>query len=374
MSQASHPTTPRSHTMADSKTETKTLEAKCLCGSIHFTVDVPVASLPLPLHICHCSICRYATGAPCIFHAPLGNVLPNFIAPSSEKNLTTYSIKGADCTYDFCSTCGCHIGGIALDRSDWTVSTSIFTDHSPENFMIKSHTFSDSAKDKGLAQILTHAGDRKVPDWNPPKDDPRAKIVESEPEVGEDGQERLRAQCHCGGVSFTIKRPTQEIIEHESLRNAVSPVDPTKWIASYDMCDDCRIGNGTHLVGWAFLPLSYCEPEIKSDLKVGTSKTYSSSPGVSRCFCGTCGATVFYYHESRKLPGPGNWHVMDLATGILRAPEGSMAENWLTWRSRLAWADSGKKFDPAFGIGMEEGMKKYVIGKIGKELDVDISF
>ncbi|KAH6609244.1 hypothetical protein Trco_002590 [Trichoderma cornu-damae] len=355
--------------MAGSKTETKSLEAKCLCGSVHFTIDVPVASLPLPLYICHCSICRFSTGAPCVFHTSLEKGLkPKFIAPSSEKNLTTYFIKGADCTYDFCSTCGCHIAGVGLDREEWTPSTSIFTDHGPDNFVIKTHVFSDSAKDKGLAQALTHLGERKLPDWNPPKDDPRAKVVESEPEVGEDGQERLRAQCHCGGVSFTIRRPSPEIFEHETLRKFASPIDSTKWLGSYDVCDDCRLSNGTHVAGWTFVPLSYCEPEIKSDLKIGTAKVYPSSPGVQRCFCGTCGATVFYSDDERKLPGPENWHLVDLATGILRAPEGSMAENWLTWRPRLAWADSGKRFDAAFANGLEEGMKKYVVGKVGEEL------
>ncbi|EHK25197.1 uncharacterized protein TRIVIDRAFT_33067 [Trichoderma virens Gv29-8] len=361
--------------MADSKTETKTLEAKCHCGSVHFTVDIPKASLPLSLYLCHCSICRFTTGAPCIFHTSLGEgIKPNFIAPSSEKSLTTYSIKGADCTYDFCSTCGCHIAGVALDRQEWTVSTSIFTDHGPDNFKITTHTFSDSAKDKGFAQILTHIDGVKLPEWNPPKDDPRAKIVEAEPEVGEDGEERLRAECHCGGVSFTIRRPTQEIRDHELMHEIVSPTDPTKWLASYDTCSDCRRIHGTHLVGWTFLPLSFCEPEIKSDLKIGTSKVYASSPDVQRCFCGTCGATIFYANDPRKLKGPGNWQVVDIATGILRAPEGSMAENWLTWRSRLAWDEDCKEFDPAFFHGLEEGMKKYVIGKSGRELTNTINF
>ncbi|KAH0530437.1 hypothetical protein TsFJ059_005054 [Trichoderma semiorbis] len=361
--------------MADSSIETKTLEAKCLCGSVHFTVDIPKASLPLSLYLCHCSICRFTTGAPCIFHASLGEgIKPNFIAPSSEKSLTTYSIKGADCTYDFCSTCGCHIAGVALDRGEWTVATSIFTDHGPDNFKLTSHTFSESAKDKGLAQILTHLGDQKLPDWNPPKDDPRAKIVEAKPEVGEDGQDRLRAECHCGGVSFTIKRPTQEVLDHEIVRGCVSPIDPTKWIASFDMCSDCRLSNGTHLVGWAFLPLNHCEPKINSDLKFGTAKVYESSPGVQRCFCGTCGATIFYGNDPRKLQGPGNWQIMDLATGILRAPEGAMAENWLTWRSNLAWTDSGKKFDTAFTDGLEKGMKEYVVKASGKDVSLSIDF
>lgn len=239
--------------------------------------------------------------------------------------------------------------------------------------MLQGHFFSDSALDKGLAQAVTHVDGRELPDWNPPKDSPRAKTVEPKPEVGEDGQERLRAQCHCGGVSFTIKRPSSELLENETLRTCISPIDQNKWMASWDCCDDCRLASGTHVIGWTFVPLSHCEPEIKSDLKIGTAKTYASSPGVLRSFCGTCGATVFYSHDERKHLKPGNWHIVDIATGILRAPEGAMAENWLTWRSRLAWEDSGKRFDPAFFNGLEEGMKKYVVGKVGRELTDNIA-
>jgi hypothetical protein len=360
--------------MTDSKVDTKSLEAKCLCGSVHFTIDVPVASLPLEEYICHCSVCRYTSGGPFNIHARVEpGIKPNFIAPSSEKNLTTYSIEGFECTYDFCSTCGCHIAGVGLDREEWTPTTSIFTDHSPDTFLLKGHHFSDSALDKGVAQVLTHVDGRQLRDWNPPKDSPRAKTVEPKPEVGEDGQERLRAECHCGGVSFTIKRPSPELLENEMMASCISPVDEKKWMACYDCCDDCRLSVGTHFIGWIFVPLPHLEPEIKSDLKIGTAKTYASSPGVVRSFCGTCGASVFYSHDLRKNLQPGNWHIVDLATGILRAPEGSMAENWLTWRSRLAWTESGKRFDAPFFNGLEEGMKKYVVDKVGRELTASIA-
>ncbi|KAK5992716.1 hypothetical protein PT974_06131 [Cladobotryum mycophilum] len=205
----------------------------------------------------------------------------------------------------------------------------------------------------------------------PPDDSPRAKIVESESEVGEDGKERLRAECHCGGVSFTIKRPTKEVLDDEFLAAFVYPdEDKTKWFATFDLCNDCRLVDGTHVIGWTFLPTSFCEPHIKSDLKIGTTKTYSTSPGVLRGFCDTCGATVFFSIADRNLSEER--HVIDVAVGILRAPEGYMAENWIGWRSRLAFADDGKGFDKDFAEALEEGMKKYVIGKIGKELTMNI--
>lgn len=218
--------------------------------------------------------------------------------------------------------------------------------------------------------MLSHAGGRELKTWDPAEDDPRAKIIESNPEHGVDGEERLRAQCHCGGVSFTIGRPKQDALEDTFMSIYVSPVDKQKWKAAFDLCGDCRLAHGTHVVGWAFAPLSHCEPKIKSDLKIGTAKTYSSSAPVLRSFCGTCGATVFYSHEFR-IPSERQ-QVVDIATGILRAPEGVMAENWLTWRSKVAWLKDGKHYDGEFGESLEQGMEKWAIEKYGKELDFRI--
>lgn len=347
---------------------TKTLEAKCFCGAVHFTIDAPLSRLPFRAHLCHCSLCRYATGAPCVFHTPLREIKPNFIAPSSPANMTSYVGEGFGCLSDFCSTCGCHIA--MIENGNWVVSTSIFTDHSPEVFQINRHIFSKSAKDGGIAQFATRVGDREMIDWNPPPEDPRSAVVQSQPEVDADGQERLRAKCHCGGVSFTVGRPTQEVIDDEFAGQFVSPLDKTKWLATLDACDDCRLTTGTHMIGWTFLPLSACDPPIKSDLKIGTSKTFVSSAGVLRSFCGTCGASVFFSCDERRPDGKRQ--VVDLATGVLRAPEGPMAENWLEWRSKIAWASSGKKFDGDFVEGVQEGINKWVVAKHGKELTFSI--
>jgi hypothetical protein len=351
-------------------TDTKTLEAKCFCGSVHFTVDIPVSKLPLPVHLCHCSQCRYRSGSPCVFHTRIpADAVRRFVSPSVQGNMTLYDFEGAVSSWAFCSTCGCHI--TSIENGAWIVATSIFTDHAPENFQIKKHIFSGSAKDGGLAAMLSKVDGLELEDWNPPQGDPSADIVEASPEFDPDnGQQRLRAQCHCGGVSFTIGRPTPEAINSPSLSPYVSPIDKTKWFATFDACSDCRLASGTHLIGWAFLPRSSCHPTIQRDLLIGTAKTYSTSPGVLRSFCGKCGATVFYTTDDRRLPE--DEQVVDLATGILRAPEGSMAENWLTWRTKISWLDSGKAFDRATNEALAEGMADWTTKRYDQELWHDI--
>ena len=361
----------QSSSTAPAASETKTLEAKCFCGSIHFTVDVPAASLPLSTYLCHCTLCRYATGAPCIFHAafPLG-ALPKFIAPSSEKNLTIYK-GGKECTYDSCSTCGCHIAGVPFDRQqDWSISTSIFAEQSPDIFCFRSHAFSNSAPGGILPSVLSRIGDRDIKSYNPPDDAPSAKFETPKTESGANGEDRVRAQCHCGGISFTIGRPTKEMLDDPLISKYVSHRDNKKWIATYDICDDCRLIDGTHVVGWTFVPLTVIEPTIETDLKIGTAKTFKSSDGVLRSFCGTCGATVFFSSDKRLLPE--GTAVVDIATGILRFPEGVMGEKWLTWRSRVAYEGSGIAFNKGFGEAMRDGLKKWSDETYGEQFIKEI--
>lgn len=346
--------------MADSQSATKTLEAKCSCGAVHLTVDVPVSTLPLLVHLCHCSLCRYSAGVPSIFHTDLPTgVVPKFVEPSSEANMTRYAGPTNHAHWCFCSTCGCHISAVGIEKGNWTISTSIFTDHSPETFRIGKHIFSKSAKDGGIAKLLKQIHGREFIDNNPPDGSPEAQIIESKLELGKNGEERLRAKCHCGGVSFTIPRPTQEVLQDKFMSGFVSHRDNTKWVATFDACDDCRLVNGTHLIGWMFFPLALCDPPIKPDLLIGTAKTYCTSPGVLRSFCGTCGATFFYTSDDRRPTD--EQQVVDLSTGVLRAPEGVMAENWLTWRARIGWADSGKRFDSAFVEALQKGMNEWVM-------------
>lgn len=208
--------------------------------------------------------------------------------------------------------------------------------------------------------------------WNPKVDGDALVEVEKgrpEQEFSADGGERLRAECHCGGVSFAIPRPTDGKCKGvEGLESYVSPVEEGKWTAVLDLCDDCRLVDGTHVQGWIYVPLEVLEPKVGADLKIGTVKTYQSSEGVLRGFCGTCGATVFFKEENRKYK-----EFVDVAVGLLRAPEGVLAERWVTWRTgRMAYYDSGEKYDAVFAKSLREGHEEWGRQKYGKNPDWDI--
>jgi hypothetical protein len=250
------------------------------------------------------------------------------------------------------------------------MANSLFVDHSPELVRFTKQVYSKSAKGGGIGNMCLRIGGLDIEDKNPPPDSPRAKIVESEQEFGPDGEERLRAECACGGVSFTIRRPDQAALDDDFWQKYVFPLDKSKWSATFDLCNDCRFANGTHVIGWTFLPRAYCEPAIGQDLKIGTMKTYESSPGVLRSFCGTCSAT-FFYTCSERDPSADR-QVIDLATGVLRAPEGVMAENWLGWRSRVAWQDCGDKYSRDFAEALQNGMKDWVLERYGQEVTGEI--
>lgn len=341
-------------------TDIEKLEGKCYCGGIHFTFDVPKTELPLDARICHCSICRFALGAPASFHADFPKDLrPQWIAPSSPSNMKAYSPPGACFTLNFCATCGCHVGAVDIATGEWTAATAIFNKHGLDTFKLNQHVFSKSSRDEGLAALMTHIGSSECKSWNPEAGSPAAQSVELPPEVGPDGRDRLRAQCHCGGVSFTIQRPTKEVLENEDSKYKEHLVAPgnTKWFGDYDACDDCRLVTGTPIIAWTFVPFALLEPPIGPDLKHGALKTYESSPGILRAFCATCSATVFFRDPKRKL---GDMPVVDIANGILRAQEGAMAANWLTWRPKVEFLESGLKYDRDMIQGIQDGLKKWV--------------
>jgi hypothetical protein len=323
-------------------------------------------------------VCRYTHGTLCIFHAPLpGGVAPRFVAPSRLEDLTAYANGEAKSTRYFCSTCGCHIGDVCPDDGGWVISSSIFdTSKTDEKaFELRTHVFAKSARDGGLVNWLPRVGDRPMRFWEPdPADEPNASdVVEQQAETGPDGEDRLRAQCHCGGVSFTIPRPTTAVAAHERFKKYISPVDPTMWAACTDLCDDCRLVDGTHVVAWTFVPRSLLLPPVGADLLIGTSKTYASSEGVLRSFCGVCGATVFFSCDERKEPDGVDDQVLDITVGILRAPEGPLAEKWITWRTgRSAWQESGKRFDGEFANSLVEGMAAWGKEKYGEALNFTI--
>ena len=355
----------------------ETLTAQCYCKAVHYTITVPSHALPLPVHLCHCTLCRRTHGALSCFHTSLpAGVVPKFVEPSSMEALTGY-IHGPKAASErfFCSTCGCHIGDVEFkpDKDGhkvWTIATSIFDRHDEEIFQIRTLSMTASSPGGGLYQWLPSINGRELDVCDaPPSNSSFTAFDENppKPEVDEDGNERLRAECYCGGVSFTIPRPTLPgIAEDPFLKKEISKRDNSKWIAVLDACNDCRLVTGTHVIAWTFVPAARLSPPIARDLKIGTMKTYESSKGVLRGFCGVCGATAVYTSDERAPTE--EQRVVDVAVGLLRAPEGVLAENWLSWTTRrMAYGESGRKYDPGFFNALESNLKAWGEKKYGSQ-------
>ncbi|KAL4971547.1 hypothetical protein BDW66DRAFT_155548 [Aspergillus desertorum] len=137
-------------------------------------------------------------------------------------------------------------------------------------------------------------------------------------------------------------------------------------LALVDVCRDCRLVAGAHAIGWLYVAKDHIIPAIPDDLLIGTSKRYESSPGVSRTFCGTCGATVFFGHTNRP-------DIVDVATGILHARGGVMLGNWAWWRtSRLAFPKDGCSYDQQFTDALTEGLQKWGRRTHGETRELEI--
>ena len=360
-------------TSTSSAMATKTLTAQCYCKSIHFTLTLPTSSLPLKTHLCHCSVCRHVHGMLCCFHAPLpSGIHPDFVSPSSKDNLTAYPTRNA--LRYFCSTCGCHIGDSDNEGKDeWVISSSIFEpsgDSGDRVWDFGSHIYADenSTRDGGLAVWLPEIGGKTMKHINldPPGEPTPQAPPPPEPVKGRDGEDRLLAQCHCGGISFTISRPDpSKLALHEPLQKIPSARDPAKYRASIDFCDECRLQTGTHITAWTFVAASATSPRIPPSLQIGTAKTYQSSPGVLRAFCSVCGASVFYTTAGKTFED-GELQ-LDVMVGVLRAPEGVRAEKWLDWNlGSGSYEKDGENFDKVFADAVREGMRRWGLEKNGE--------
>ncbi|KAH9889689.1 Mss4-like protein [Xylariomycetidae sp. FL2044] len=354
--------------------DAKTVTARCYCGSVRYTLTFPASSsssssmlLPLTAYICHCSTCRYSHGTLGAFHSELPvEVQPQFIAPSSLEggsSMTAYWMRSA--VLYFCSTCGCHVGARGNDSGKWFPSVSLFP-KDESVFVLREHWHTNSGPN-GLADWLPSLGE----------DRPLAlRALESRPSIpvaekGKDGEDRLRCECHCGGVSFTFPRPTRKVLDDPFMSEVVSPLGPRKYKAVVDACNDCRRHTGDPVTAWTFVPLALMEPRIGRDLAVGTSRVHASSPGTLRSFCGVCGATVFFWHDSRRTNDEDA--IVDVAVGLLRAPEGVRADDWLDWRtSRLANAEAGAEYDAEFYESLRRGMGEWGMRHYGQDLAFDL--
>lgn len=131
--------------------------------------------------------------------------------------------------------------------------------------------------------------------------------------------DKLNARCHCGTISFDISRPS------EQHNHATGKLD-----AGLDVCTSCRLVTGFEITSWTGVPhelINTTAPDFNEYLADKSKlKHYNSSPDVSRYFCGTCGATIFYQKHGLAT--------IDIGVGVLDPVinEEARAEDWLLWQ------------------------------------------
>jgi hypothetical protein len=82
--------------------------------------------------------------------------------------------------------------------------------------------------------------------------------------------------CHCGAIRYSV--------EGEPKYSAVCH------------CESCRRSTGALTTAWAAFP------SASLTVEKGSPRSYNSSGGVQRQFCGECGTSLFYFNEP-MMPG-----------------------------------------------------------------------
>lgn len=315
----------------------------CLCGAVSEPGSLlSTAALPTDTDLCHCNPCRYTSGG--LFTtigelrcAPSTRSLSKCTAYASSKILTRY----------FCSTCGsyCFLHTHAANR--WTVFSGLIEPaelnaHTNDVVRTTHQGFAGDTLDYALPSRLLRLGDQ-VPCYEQDSDEPaltgddmRAKSLGGSAKI----QPRLHAQCHCGSISFSITRPHwADLPEGTPYVPALGHRD--KCMASFCCCQSCRKAFGiASVVPWAYVPPeNVCDSlgqrvnfhDSDAPALVGLRDYYTTEAQVKYSFCAKCGATVFYWRQDRP-------HIVNVAPGLFRADEGSMASQFLWWRwHRFAW-------------------------------------
>ncbi|KAK4203056.1 hypothetical protein QBC40DRAFT_167731 [Triangularia verruculosa] len=354
--------------------DTITLTAQCHCNALTFTSPpIPRSSLPLKATNCHCNSCRHLTGS----LRGSSDILwpgPPPSSPSTNSLLKKYTFSPRLNIF-FCGKCSTTLfweDNSTPGTTTYLVFTGVLTPTSPLREGEKlvewdAHMFLDDTTDGGAVNWLNGlngpAGEKprrwlgwkdKSEEANPQNVWPQDKklfpgyaenLLDAEPPNKGD----VPVKCHCGGVDLLLNAAqAQQDFKDRQARGEQLPwfVDPSsyKLLGSLDGCDDCRICSGVELFAWTFAELKHISysaangggvlPTDTTKLReavvenkgpgLGTLALYASSEDVQRYHCGRCSAVVFYACDSRP-------DMVDIAAGLLHAPEGARAERVISW-------------------------------------------
>ncbi|OAP59670.1 hypothetical protein AYL99_06968 [Fonsecaea erecta] len=323
------------------------ISATCLCGAISYALP-PDQRLPLDSVLCHCTDCRYVTGALYLSSPELSEAPPRDIL----EHAVHYDSSGTRRRW-FCGHCGSHmfVQEIGGEGKRWWVMGGVLEQsrglNSPGSRATNTtrathHIFVTDTGDGALGARMIRLGAREVACWDKRASTSR-QVSEGElremalhAELASEMKSKfLEAQCHCGGVNVRITRPNFESLK---LQQRYIPEQKDTYVAGICTCRSCRLALGVSFQPWAYIPpgnifLANTETTVKFGAEgdregsngVITLRHIWSSKDTCRSFCGRCGATVFYWHNDRP-------EVVDVSVGLLRSQDGAMARSWLSWR------------------------------------------
>lgn len=340
--------------MSTSSSSSIDISAQCLCKAHTFTTSVSRSALPLLAGYCHCTSCRHVTGA-------LYSADATWPGPADQvvnSTLSQYEFT-ANVTLRFCGTCSTpmfwhshHAGRPeAID-----VFTGPLLNHEGVDLIkVEQHIFVGDTVDGGATPWLRnvnadgtipamwagrgHRSEKLDSVWPAPSTLSRAQ--------DKAGPDVIPVRCHCKGVDLVLRRGDADFTAMKAAGDELPWfVDPEtlKSVCGFDACDTCRPMFGVDVVHWTFALLQHLDFAGKSssefpadttqlkratsnadrDPRLGTLRLYESSPDVQRYFCSRCSATVFYAVDDRP-------ELVDVAVGLLEAPEGVRAESLLYW-------------------------------------------
>jgi len=385
--------------------DTRTIKATCLCGDAAHNITLPSNAFPIPTYFCSCNSCRHMTGTMFLSTA----FLPPSYKPSSSLLDKLTSFKFSDrITQYFCKRCGCMMLCFCVPKpsntyraESWDVMTGTL-EAFDSVLEPKGYEYLHDTRDGGISDFMPTLNNRPLERWSHDIDtssqlplywrDPSTSKESSNPTA----TARVPAHCKCNNITFYIARPSLQsahatrswpdlLIPHHSSRTPNSEntttaheswhlrASETKFLAGLCSCTSCRLASGQEITAWAFIPLVDisldAEGRVPLELStvtgtggtastVGSLRTYRSSENATRSFCSVCGAIVFFALSEPNQTAEKM--LLDVAVGLLDAPEGARAEDWLEWcTSRLSFREDAVGRADSLADGVEKGLREF---------------
>lgn len=254
-------------------------------------------------------------------------------------------------------------------------------------FEFQGHEFIADTVDGGFTDFLTSIAGKQLPRWSYRRERsdqlPLFWRSPDRPSIESPTTDPVHCHCKCGGVEFWIARPSERSKNAKSeLPDLTLPyhssqpraADETWWLvdgekkfmAGVCCCNECRLDSGCEWVEWAFVPTVDISLDAEgkkpydlpfgSETGWGTLKGYQSTKkgkSVWRYHCSKCAAMVFFTCDERT-------DLIDVAVGLLDAPEGARAELLLEfWTGRLSFREDGIPRAESMTLAVEDGLKTF---------------